>query len=229
MKRWYLSVLLCLLTVSMCCAQSASPASASASPAGSGGSNSDLRGAFPTSLVKGVDSKKLKEGDTVLCQTVAPLHAANGMLIPSGSKVIGHVTQATARSKGSADSTLTIAFDKVEIAKGKELPMKGTLQAVGPSLGDSGPNSGAAGSNVLMGGHGADGGSAAGTTPPPMASMPTAGNTARPILLPTSQGVLGLKNLELDAKGVLTSPNKEVRLDSGTQMLIKAVISIPAQ
>jgi hypothetical protein len=200
-------------------AQNQDPGSASAS---------ELKGAFPTSLLKGVDSKKLKEGDIIICQTVAPLHTGNGMLIPSGSKVIGHVTQATARSKGSADSTLTIAFDKIEIAKGKELPMKGNLQAIGPSLGETGPNTGAAGPNTL-GGNDKGGGSSPGTTPPPMASMPQGGNTARPILLPTSQGVLGVKDLELDANGVLSSSNKEVKLDPGTQMLIKAVISIPAQ
>jgi hypothetical protein len=204
-------------------AQSQASMPQAASPAAS-----ELKGAFPTALVKGIDSKRLKEGDTVVCQTVAPLHAGNGMLIPSGSKVTGHVTQAMARSKGSADSTLTIVFDKVEVAKGKELPMKGTLQAVGPSLGDTGPDMGAGGSNVI-GGNDKGGGSSPGTTPPPMAAMPQTGNTARPVLLPTSQGVLGLKNLQLDANGVLSSPNKEVKLDSGTQMLIKAVISVPAQ
>jgi hypothetical protein len=53
--------------------------------------------------------------------------------------------------------------------------------------------------------------------------------TSRPILLATSQGVLGVKNLQMDANGVLSSPGKEVRLDSGAQLLIRAEISTPVQ
>jgi hypothetical protein len=178
-------------------------------------------------LVKGLDSKKVKEGDPVICQTIAALHSRSGLLIPSGAKVIGHVTLATARSKGSPDSTLAVVFDKIEVTKGKELPMKGTLQAIGQPVQDTGPNTGAAGSNVLMGGD--KSGGSPGTTPPPMAAQPAMGNTARPVLIATSQGVLGLHNLQLDANGVISSPGKEVKLDNGTQMLIHAVITIPVQ
>jgi hypothetical protein len=50
-----------------------------------------------------------------------------------------------------------------------------------------------------------------------------------PILRPTSQGVLGVKNLQMDANGVLTSPAKEVKLDSGMQLMIKAEIDLPSR
>ncbi len=93
-----------------------------------------IKGSFPVILPKGADSKKLKEGDTVVCETVAPLRTSVG-IIPSGSKVIAHVTQAKAQSKGDSDSTLGLAFDKIEYGKGKEAPMKASLQAVGPEPG----------------------------------------------------------------------------------------------
>ena len=129
--------------------------------------------------------------------------------------------------------------------------MKGTLQAIGPSLGE-GPNTGFAGSNVLMGGHsgsgaqlggsGGSGGSARprasdnpggsstpGTTMGPQATSAGNSSSTRPVLLATSQGAVGVKNLQLDADGVIGSPGKEVKLDNGTQMLIRAEISAPAE
>jgi len=233
MKRWFVCVVLSLLAISLCHAQDATPQSSAPTPApqaaaaNPSGSDADIKGSFPTMLVKGLDSKKVKEGDPVICQTIAALHSRSGLLIPSGAKVIGHVTLATARSKGSSDSTLAVVFDRIEVTKGKELAMKGTLQAIGQPVQDTGPNTGAAGSNVLMGGD--KSGGSAGTTPPPMASQPAMGNTARPVLIATSQGVLGLHNLQLDANGVISSPGKEVKLDNGTQMLIHAEISIPVQ
>lgn len=211
-------------------AQSASPQNA---PENSG---NEIKGAFPITLVRNLDSKKLKEGDTVVCQTAVALHARSGLLIPTGSKVIGHVTQATARSKGNPDSTLGIVFDKIEISKGKDVPMKGTLQAVGPSLGGGGPDTGVAG-GLGMGGGGSAGGTAADTA---TVAPPTSGGLAgpnsgihpldtksKPILNAQSQGVLGIKNLEMGKDSVLTTTNKELKLDSGTQMMIRAEIEIP--
>jgi hypothetical protein len=235
MKRWFVSLLLALFAVSNCAAQSDVPQAAPAAPARASSDSGDIKGAFPAMLVKGLDSKKLKEGDAVVCQTVAAFGSRGGLLIPSGSKVYGHVTQATARSKSSPDSTLAMVFDKIAYGKGKELTMKGTLQAVGPSLGDSGPTTGAAGSNVLMGGHsgpgpaGSDnpGGSSIPGGPSPMSLPQASGTASRPLLVPTSKGVVGVKNISLDANGVLSSPGKEVRLDNGTQMLIHAEINVP--
>ena len=142
-------------------------------------------------------------------------------MIPSGSKVIGHVTQATARSKGAPDSTLGMVFDKIEISKGKDLPMNGVIQSVAPSLGEKGPTTGGAGSNVLWAHD--EAGTSAGTTPAPMpTNNDMNSHVAVPIVIATSQGVLGVKNLQLDAHGVLSSPGKEVKLDNGMQMLIRA-------
>src|SRR5579863_6789116 len=164
---------------------------------------SEIRGAFPTTLVKSLDSKKLKEGDTVVCQTSATLRSRSGLLIPSGTKVIGHVAQAQARSKGATESSLEIVFDKVVLEAGKEIPMKGVLQAVGPRLGDSGPDTGPGG-GLGMGGRGGNASDTA-TVPPPSNGIagPNSGvhslkdPRSRPILNAQSEGVLGIKNLEM--------------------------------
>ncbi|HZP24558.1 MAG TPA: hypothetical protein VFB04_14015 [Terriglobales bacterium] len=200
-------------------------------------SESVLRGAFPTTLVKALDSKKLKDGDQVVLQTSAPIRS-NGMLVPSGAKVYGHITRAQARSKGDSESSLAMAFDKIEVAKGKELPMKGVLQAVAPALPGSSPDTaGMMGGGQMMSGHGMDGSSGAATNPPPggVAGPNSgihsidAGSGPHPILNNQSQGVLGFKNLEMDNEHVLTSSGKEVKLDGGTQMMVRVEIQIPTQ
>jgi hypothetical protein len=47
------------------------------------------------------------------------------------------------------------------------------------------------------------------------------------MLTEESTGVLGIKNLELSSDGTLTSTNKEIKLDSGTRMLLKASTATP--
>ncbi len=195
----------------------------------------EIRGAFPTTLVKSLDSKKLKAGDIVVCQTSATLRSRSGLLIPNGTKVIGHVTQAQARGKGATESSLEIVFDKIQLSTGKEIPMKGALQAVGPVLGDSGPDTGPGG-GLGMGGHGGNAADTA-TTPGPTNGVagpnsgihPLADTRSRPILNAQSQGVLGIKNLEMGKDSILTSTEKEVKLESGTQMLIRAEIEKPVE
>ncbi len=180
-----------------------------------------LRGSFPALLTKSIDSKKLKEGDTVVCQTWGTLHAQGGMLIPSGSKIIGHVTQAQARSKGDPQSSLAIVFDKFEIAKGEEIPINGVLQAIAPSLGDTGPQAGPATPGTTLGGSGQATG---GTMAPPTAGpqgIPIGGGV-HPMVTTQSKGVLGYKNLQMDDNHVITSSGKEVKLENGTQMMIRA-------
>jgi hypothetical protein len=149
-------------------------------------------------------------------------------MIPTGAKVIGHVTQAQSRSKGNPDSSLAIAFDKIEYAKGEEIPMKGTLQAVAPSLGSPVLDMSAGPPQLAISTSGR--GNSNGNGPPPTSSVQLAGpNSGTPILKPTSQGVLGVKNLQMDANGVLTSPGQEVKLESGMQLMIRAEIQLASR
>jgi hypothetical protein len=227
MKRLCVSAVLAVLSVSFCLAQDATPqaagtqgASAQAAPSNP---DNEIKGSFPVKLEKALDSKKLKEGDTVVCQTVSALHSRSGLMIPSGAKVIGHVTQAQARSKGDSDSTLAIAFDKIEYAKGESIPMKGTLQAVGPSLG--GPALDTSAGQPQLASRGGNGSNA-----PPSGSMQVGGpGSGTPILRADSKGVLGVKNLQMNDSGVLTSAGKEVRLDNGMQIMINAEILLPSR
>ncbi len=239
MKRLFVTVVLAGMAASLCYAQSDTPQAAPAAgamtaQAPSATTSGEVRGSFPTTLVKSIDTKKLKEGDVVVCQTSAALHSRSGMLIPSGSKVIGHVTKAQARSKGDSDSSLGIVFDKIQVSKDKEIPIKGVLQAVGPNLGSNGPETGSlSGNGQLIAGRGGSTEQAPGTDAavagPGAGRHPIGGAGSKTILNNESQGVLGVKNLEMGKDSVLTSPNKELKLDTGTQMMINAQIDVPVQ
>jgi hypothetical protein len=201
------SLLACLLlAASFCAAQDAAPSSAPAA-----------RTAIPTQLAKSLDVKKLKVGDEVTTKTTVGLHMPN-MLIPSGSTVVGHVTSVQSKAKGDPQSSLGITFDKIEISGGKSVPIHGVIQAVGPSL-RAEPNTGAAGSGTLAKETGQDQGS---TMPGPTGTIGPVGSTrsASPQLIPNGTGVLGIRNLELDKDAVLVSSAKDLKLDSGTQIMI---------
>lgn len=188
--------------------------SATATQPDSGASGKSMHGVISVSLAKSIDSKKLKEGDEIATKTLGTLRTTDGVTIPSGSMVMGHVTQATARSKGDPTASLGIVFDKIEVPGGKDMPIRGMLQAVGPNPSESsGPETGAAGGNNLHAGNGST--AAAGTGLGPQAAQ-----GGGKMLDPHATGVVGIKNLQLD-NSVLTSTGKEVKLDQGSQMVIK--------
>lgn len=207
-----------LLAVAVCLGQDTSAATQPAAA----GEPTAVRGVIPISLAKSIDSKKLKEGDEVDGKVIAGLRTGTGIEIPSGSKVIGHVTQSKARSKGDPESSLGIMFDKIQVAGGKDLPIKGVVQAVVANPDASSPDTGAAGGGT-MAAHGGDPTTMASplSSAGPNAGQKTGGNAHGTMLNAHSSGVIGIKNLQLD-NSILTSTGKEVKLDSGSQMMIRA-------
>src|SRR5580704_15141925 len=111
-----------LLVASLCFAQSTTPPSSS-SQSGAPDQNA-ARGVIPVRLSKSIDSKKLKPGDEIVAKTAAAMQIRNGIMIPYGSKVIGHVTEAKPPSKGDSESTLGIVFDKIQMPGGKDLDIR---------------------------------------------------------------------------------------------------------
>jgi len=212
---------ICLL-LSAASAYAANPTSPGQAPRDQASTSSKFHGSFPVLLLKPLDSNKLKEGDMVVAQVAGTIHTASGIMIPSGTKIIGHVTQAQARSKGDPQSSLGIAFDTIELSKNEEIPIKGFLQAVGPSVGDTGPNVGVPTGGNMGSGHNGGGGGSPFTAPPPQAG--TYGGydrqTVTPLLTKDTKGVMGRKHLEMNDQHVITSTEKEIRLEQGTQMMV---------
>ena len=127
MNRIGIVVLGAMFAASLCYGQASASAPAQAAPAASGMES------FPVKVTKTLDSSKLKEGDAVEVETAAGFKLPDGTLVPKGSKMTGHVMAAKARSKGDSESELTVTFDKLNIANGKQLSVKGTVQAVFPA------------------------------------------------------------------------------------------------
>jgi hypothetical protein len=229
--------------------------SASAAPSAASADNSRLNASLAdgspivAELSSSVDSKKIKQGDAVNARTTADIRADGKTIIPKGTKLIGHVTEAAARAKGGADSSLGIAFDKAILKGGEELPLNVAIVAVAPppsspmsgqnmSNGGGAPIASPGGPSNMgrPGGTGSMGGSPAtpsaptgppvDTTAASIGAPPEKGLDAMGRLTPDSRGVYGLKDASLrpatnPAEGsVITSNGKNVHLDSDTQLLL---------
>jgi len=164
---------------------------------------------MPAFLDTTLDSKKRSVGDQVEARTAAQIELPDGTVIPRDAKLIGRVTDSKARSKGDAQSSLTIAFEKVMLPQNKVLDIKGHLQAVGPN--PSAEQSGA----------GVDYGSSLNRTLEHSGAGETSTRGGVPILNAQSVGAHGIKDTALDDQGVLSSSGKSVKLDHGAQLLLK--------
>ena len=81
-------------------------------------------------LTRSLDSKKAKPGDMVTAQTTEAVKVDRKIVIPNNTKLVGHVTRASARARGDADSVLAVQFDRAVLKDGHEMPLQVTLQAM---------------------------------------------------------------------------------------------------
>ena len=217
--------------------------------------------ALHSELTHSLDAKSCKPGDQVTAKLTEDVKSEGKVVVPKGSKLVGHVTEAKARSKDNADSRLGFVFDKAVLKSGQELSFNGAVQAMAPPVnaalsaaGDESSNIGAgapggsarrSGGGGLLGGAagtvggatstatgvvgGATGSVASTTTGAVNGTTGLAGGlTAQGRLTNASQGAIGLQGLTLNsisaanAQGsIVSSTTQNVKLESGTQMLLK--------
>jgi hypothetical protein len=153
----------------------------------------------------------------------------DGTLVPKGSKLEGQVTAAKARSKGDPDSQLNVSFSKLDIMNGKQLAIKGMVQAVFPPAEEQGPNMSTMGTSnggsmrgSLAGGGGVSPGGV-GLTDTKNGSDTQSSSKSEPVADPKSVGVHGMHDLDLD-NGVLSSKGKNVKLGDGVRMIVRVDI-----
>lgn len=195
-------------------------------------------------LVKPVDARKNKPGDEVVAKSTQDVKSEGRVVIPKGSKIIGHITEAKARAKGQAESTVGIVFDRAILKSGSEMPLALGIQAVGSGRANaaaddsalaggsaSGSSYGRASAGGVVGGVQSTAGSvvntagsAAGTT---LNTASATGGSVAGHLSSASHGASGLPGLVLatDASNstndsVISSKSTNVRLDSGTEMIL---------
>jgi hypothetical protein len=227
MKRMGSLILIALFSSLMCFGQSdtATPAAPAAATKAVG------HGSFPVKLTKALDSNKLKEGEAVEVETVGSFKLPDGTLVPKGSKLAGHVVASQARSKGDAKSQLTVVFDKLNVANGKQLSVKGLVQAAFPPAEEPAPMmagkaSGAAGGGYSPGaaGGGYGAGSVGTVTDTKTGANTTSDSKPEQAADPKSSGVHGIHDLELGQDGSFFSGGKQVKLGSGVRMIVRVDI-----
>jgi hypothetical protein len=180
-------------------------------------------------LVKPVDARKNKPGDEVVAKTTENMKANGETVIPKGSKIVGHVTEAKARTAGQSQSTMGIAFDHAVLKDGREVPMNASIQALAQaqqataadfgdeSLASGAPAMATGGSGMatgratgaaggLVGGTGGAIGATSGTLVNTAGSVghPTGGNVSgatSSALSSSSHGVVGMRGLSLSSVG----------------------------
>ena len=81
-------------------------------------------------LSQPVDVKKNKPGDQVTAKTTEATKSEGKVVIPKGSKLVGHVTECRQRSKEEKESALGIVFDKAILKNGEEVPLNVTINAL---------------------------------------------------------------------------------------------------
>ena len=248
-------------------AQTSSSSSASSSAsANSRQANAGLASGstFNAALTSPVDSKKCRPGDPVHARTTEPAKSDGKTVLPRGTKLVGHVTQASSRANGDSESALGITFDRAILKDGEEVPLNVAVQAIASAQSVASSNDldtmgaaggGVAGSGMASGRSGGGGlvstaggavgavtnaassvGGVAGGVDSTLSSATgvaaasqgaVGGLNAAGQLASNSRGVFGMNGLNLtsaaasDAQGsVITSPGKNVHLDSGTRMLM---------
>jgi uncharacterized cupredoxin-like copper-binding protein len=203
-------------------------------------------------LNSSVDSKKVKVGDRVEAHTTEAVRYDGKVIVPKGAKLEGHVTEATARSKGDSGSTLAIQFDKAIPKKGEDISLNVEILAIAAPQSDFSGGSPGPGRDPMSGvGASAAGGSPMGASRPQNPGIGTPADpsgaaagapvdsttepSGRSQLSASSRGVYGLKDLKLMATSsntsqtaVITSSGKNVHLDSGTRLLLVSQAGVPA-
>ena len=233
-----------------------SPQSGSASsttPAGTGiSSNSSLASGttIVATLTKSVDAKKARQGDEITARAAQNVVSSGSVVIPRGSKLIGHVTEVKAREKGQNESSLGIAFDKAVLKNGQEIPLQASIRAIAaapnntaanspiPDMGTAGVDSAGSANGGMNGDMGSRNGGVLGDPTNTVGSTAgkvgntagnvggAAGSTATGELATNSQGVIGLQGLTLNSQAgssgsVITSNTKNVKLENGTQLVLQ--------
>lgn len=221
------------------------PQPAAAQPAGQAGTPNSASGTpriapgsvIPVQLTKGVDAKKAKTGDEVVAKVTQDMKTNSGeVIVPKDTRMIGHVTEAQARSKDNKQSQVGISFDRAVMKNGSEVSLPMSIQAIiAPPTSNPG-NGGPSNEQPAPAPAGAAGGMARGSSPAPPAAPSAADSTAptdaqagaaRPQITGQTQGVVGISNLSLSAApdatlgSMVSSEKNNVKLDSGVLMLLR--------
>ncbi|HSK46341.1 MAG TPA: hypothetical protein VLA83_20905 [Candidatus Binatia bacterium] len=226
-------------------------------------------------LSNGLKAKKLKVGDKVKAEVAQDVVSHGKVIIPVETRLVGHVTEVSARDSAHPESRLGIVFDRILLKHFHDIDFEAVVQAVSqpvirrsrvdepsqmlpPSMIGGGPRD----STSPSGGRGVSSNSSRNTSSTgasnnasltnlqapitvresPSTHAETSGamlevpSNGKPLSVGMPQGVFGLKGLSLSTEPspstpgpVIVSNTDNVRLDSGTQILLRILkVEVPA-
>jgi len=80
-----------------------------------------------------LDSKTAKVGDRVVVKTTDKAQTSDGTVIPRGTRLVGHVTEAQAYDLRHGPARIAIAFDHAELKNGQSIAVHTLVRGVTPS------------------------------------------------------------------------------------------------
>jgi hypothetical protein len=182
--------------------------------------------AFNVTLSSPVDSKKSKPGDAITAGTAESVNSEGKTVLPKGTKLVGHATQASARAKGDTESALAISFDRAILKNGQEVPLNVAIQAMasaqtaasaaGSDL-DAAGGAGAYARGSGSSGRGATGGlvsTAGGATGSVTNTVAGAGNLADSTVSTAARTIVGASGA---VSAAVRGPNSAGQLTSNSQ------------
>ena len=188
-------------------------------------------------LANSLDARKCAVGQEVEARSTMDLLAHGQIVLPRNTKILGHVTATKAASKDSRTSQVGIAFDRIVMKNGEEIPLQAEIQAIGLPLNAFTRHEPMAmgtlpGRPIFAMSGGSPVASQSGMDAP-YAARPSAADlqinsfssaNSMGALGRGSRGVIGLKRLSLSPSlqnSVVSSPTDNVHLDSGTQLILR--------
>jgi hypothetical protein len=190
-------------------------------------------------LTKGIDTKRAKVGDEVEAKITDTVKFADGTEWPRGTKLVGKVTDVSAKSKDNKNAHLAFNLDHAVLKNGQSVPVRMALTSVTvPAQSVDMPMSG--GGGAPGGGSspgGANGGASSSTTPSAAPAMNQTMQQSMNQSATSSQGgvltqgqdhvpVGNLPGVMLSASnnpssaGSLDAKNQNIDLQSGTKLTL---------
>jgi hypothetical protein len=109
---------------------SASNSAGASAKAGDSSLNLSSDSAIQATLLTSVDARHSKPGDQVLARTTQDVKQDGHVVLRKGTKLIGHVSEAQARSKSHAESSVGVVFDNAVMKGGQQAPIHLGIQAL---------------------------------------------------------------------------------------------------
>src|SRR5258707_1424381 len=120
MKPFAIGFVLAMLCATGAAAQSPTPAETASSEASLASGT-----VINAELNSSIDSKKAKPGEQITAHTTEAVRSTDGRaILPKGTKLVGRVTQASARSNGPGEAILAIQVYKAGLEDGQGSPPK---------------------------------------------------------------------------------------------------------